>query len=1080
MSDQESRPAVPVRRQERAECDRVGTLSAATGAGDCGRQRRLWPRGGWPRKFRSTIVAFLGASILAIPLGYGPAQAAPSADVTTTVNGQVSANGPTDPAVTKHATAFDDTAPRVDPMDPPPGGFLADGVSQCQFPSASFYKPYVYVLGDTAETLEGQVTLSKLASDDNPFTHHSRDRNFFVYPDRTYQHMLANPGNFATGEPVEKGRIEVEWESAAMPAWALPMQGDRVHVEGAWIFDCAHDEGGYRSEIHAPQLVMSLRDAATGGWAGATAGPGGARPGWADTMPGLGSLPVATTRADVFASSDGGQAPDATCKCHTLDWTQSLAAKNYDLFVPAPPKPSPDAELIYQLVPRPLPSCPSNDDCSQGRMYDVLQHEPNRIKINEVSDLFNPGYNIHIDFADFARFGLPSQLYGFGFTLKVAWNRPATVPPRRVKVTLKNIYVANPMDGSPPAACISLAEFCDGEFALSTLIGDQFKHLRLCCGSKDTDDAVHQDVPYSESVNNYVYGVDGNSIYCGLASVGNPEDVRCQNSFEVTLLPGQPLRVFLRGDEWEPFTCCSVDDSTNKDAGVVEHIFTDAENYGIDGSNTGTRDDYTEWFQELTSAGSDNLNGYCTMPNGPCINVTYHVEDDPYPVPPTVSLSAVGSPSLTQSGTTFITRDAAVTLSAAAPESGAGDTVELHARYWRIGTTVPPSTTCATNAGTATCTLRLTGNDGADGPYRVEYFAVDTTTGTISPTGQAGFVLDNSPPYTALAFGGTPVRGWYNTLGPVALVADDGAGVGVDHTTYAVDGGAYATFVGPFSFTGDSASHTVSYYSTDKLQNMEPIQTATFKIDTTPPTLTASASDGSFSYSQDELLGGLITNGTSLSVSYTADDALSGLYQVRLDGQALTSSPGTFKLPLAAGISTHSLVAEDVAGNLTTITFMVAAITPKPGAVPQGIGFWRNAVPNSYTADQLADVLRVANLASRVFGAPVNHYPDATVDNYQTLLSPGPTADRDTQLEAQLLGAWLNLASGSLATTAPVDLSKIKGWDTIATNTFGSPHTTALNLLREAERRLAGNPTDTQLETAKNLLEALNLGKLAA
>jgi hypothetical protein len=75
--------------------------------------------------------------------------------------------------------------------------------------------------------------------------------------------LLASPGNFHSGEDNELGRIEVEWESAAFPPWALPMMGDRVHVEGSWISDCAHAD--YRTEIHPPDLVMTLRDTA-GQW----------------------------------------------------------------------------------------------------------------------------------------------------------------------------------------------------------------------------------------------------------------------------------------------------------------------------------------------------------------------------------------------------------------------------------------------------------------------------------------------------------------------------------------------------------------------------------------------------------------------------------------------------------------------------------------------------------------------------------------------------------------------------------------------------------------------------------------------
>jgi hypothetical protein len=41
---------------------------------------------------------------------------------------------------------------------------------------------------------------------------------------------------------------------AAFPAWALPMQGNKVHVEGSYIWDCAH--GPYRTEIHPAPLTQ--------------------------------------------------------------------------------------------------------------------------------------------------------------------------------------------------------------------------------------------------------------------------------------------------------------------------------------------------------------------------------------------------------------------------------------------------------------------------------------------------------------------------------------------------------------------------------------------------------------------------------------------------------------------------------------------------------------------------------------------------------------------------------------------------------------------------------------------------------
>src|SRR5205085_2342239 len=115
--------------------------------------------------------------------------------------------------------------------------------------------------------------------------------------------------------------------------------------------------------------------------------------------------------------------------------------------------------------------------------------------------------------------------------------------------------------------------------------------------------------------------------------------------------------------------------------------------------------------------------------------------------------------------------------------------------------------------------------------------------------------------------------------------------------------------------------------SVDKLSNTELPKSTAFKIDTTPPGIAITgATDGTFSYTQSELLGGLFTNASSLSVSYAGSDALSGVYAVRLDGTNIGSPTGTAAVALAPGISTHSLVVEDVAGNLTTVTFSAVSV----------------------------------------------------------------------------------------------------------------------------------------------------------
>jgi hypothetical protein len=223
----------------------------------------------------------------------------------------------------------------------------------------------------------------------------------------------------------------------------------------------------------------------------------------------------------------------------------------------------------------------------------------------------------------------------------------------------------------------------------------------------------------------------------------------------------------------------------------------------------------------------------------------------------------------------------------------------------------------------------------------------------------------------------------------------------------------------------------------------------------------------------------MFTNATSLSVSYAASDALSGVYAVRLDGTTIGSPNGTTTVALPAGISTHTLVAEDVAGNLTTLTFSVVSISLLAGitAAPQGAGFWKNAVPKNYTSAQLGTFLAEVDVASRAFGVPDNRYADATLVSYQSYLAVNLNAVIDLKVRRDLLGAWLNLVAGLEPAGQKIDV-KSTGWQTVVTNTGGSSVTTALNLVWESERRLEANPSDTLLGTIQTLLDKLNTSQL--
>ena len=96
-------------------------------------------------------------------------------------------------------------------------------------------------------------------------------------------------------------------------------------------------------------------------------------------------------------------------------------------------------------------------------------------------------------------------------------------------------------------------------------------------------------------------------------------------------------------------------------------------------------------------------------------------------------------------------------------------------RYWRTGTTPPADTTCASGEGTATCSA-AEANDGQDGTYSVEFFSFVRTDVSIGATEDVTLNLDNTPPITTSSLSGTFVRGWYNTPVTVGLSAPDERG----------------------------------------------------------------------------------------------------------------------------------------------------------------------------------------------------------------------------------------------------------------------------------------------------------------
>jgi hypothetical protein len=175
---------------------------------------------------------------------------------------------------------------------------------------------------------------------DDPVSHASFDFLVNVKPDSSAGFLLGT-GNFAgAGEAEEAGRLHTEWEQAALPSFAWPSAGDRVQLQGNWVWDCGHfTGGGERTELHPLRAFWVERQGVS------PRSASGEREG------------------DLVISTDGTPAAgSANCAHRTRDDTTAFKAcldsdsgwqdvnGSYRFALVAPPRPGPKERLHLRVV----------------------------------------------------------------------------------------------------------------------------------------------------------------------------------------------------------------------------------------------------------------------------------------------------------------------------------------------------------------------------------------------------------------------------------------------------------------------------------------------------------------------------------------------------------------------------------------------------------------------------------------------------------------------------------------------------------------------------------------------------------
>jgi hypothetical protein len=243
---------------------------------------------------------------------------------------------------------------------------LADGCQRSDFGIGFDNSPeWVYVHRSPAIRMAtGTVRVSHGSLEDSILEHRSFDYNGNLVPDRPFRYLIAGSqsratNNYAADEGEARGRLHFEWESATLPLFAWPSDGDRATLWGPWIWDCGHWEStanntggtisGEHSELHPLSGIAVNRRASYLSARGETetdvfiSNQGDAA--HAVESCALRHHPVS---GGGYPQDDSGFEP---CAHSTANRIQPLA-RRYSFFVPAPPRRSRSARLQYRVVNR--------------------------------------------------------------------------------------------------------------------------------------------------------------------------------------------------------------------------------------------------------------------------------------------------------------------------------------------------------------------------------------------------------------------------------------------------------------------------------------------------------------------------------------------------------------------------------------------------------------------------------------------------------------------------------------------------------------------------------------------------------
>jgi hypothetical protein len=272
------------------------------------------------------------------------------------------------------------------------------------------------------------------------------------------------------------------------------------------------------------------------------------------------------------------------------------------------------------------------------------------------------------------------------------------------------------------------------------------------------------------------------------------------------------------------------------------------------------------------------------------------------------SVDPKGNTSAVQTATFVVDSVAPTTTASVSPA-----TPDLANGWYGVPVTV---TLSATDSGSGVASTKYSIDGGApqtytspftissEGSHTVSYWSIDNA-GNTETAGTLTIKIDLNAPTTTATLTPSPQNGWYASP-TLTLSGDDGAGSGVAHTDYALDGGAFQTYSGPISGFS-TGNHFVQYRSTDVAGRVEATKLIAFKADSDVPTANITRPQEGDSFKLGQVV----------NASYKCADKQTGSGLASCVGDVPLGSPIDTS---TIGDHTFTVTATDKAGNTTTAT----------------------------------------------------------------------------------------------------------------------------------------------------------------